>query len=96
MPKKVKFRPGSSHIERVPFTVTPSMIAYTAELYLGRDSSTKAATSGPAAFTSTGAAQVLNLPVVMPTAGTYHVYVRISEGDVSNLHQEPNDVTVGR
>ena len=95
MPKKVRFRAGSSHTARVPVTVTPSRLGYTAELYLGRDSSTKAATSGPVAFTSTGSGQLLSLPVIMPAAGTYHVYVRIAEGEISSVHQESSDVTVG-
>lgn len=94
MPKKVKFRAGSSHIARVPVTVTPSMLGYTAELYLGTNSSTKLATSGPVTFTSTGSGQSLSLPIIMPAAGTYHVYVQISEGEISSVHQDPSDVTV--
>jgi hypothetical protein len=94
----MSFPPGSLHTGRVPVTVTPVKLAgqaCQAELYLGPDPNTKAATSGPVPFTATGALQSLNLPVVMPAAGTYHVYRNISAGGLLfSASQDTSDVVV--
>jgi hypothetical protein len=77
--------PGSSHVASFPVTMTPSGQACTVELYLTVDNgATKAATTGPQAFTSTGAPQSVPMPaLVMPTASAdYKVFVDPKMGGV--------------
>lgn len=71
--------PGVSRTAVAPITVSPSGLSCQAELFLGPNDTTKVATSGLKAFTSTGAAQSVRLPVTMPTAGgvAYHVYLDV-------------------
>lgn len=71
--------PGVSRTAVAPITVSPAGLACSAELFLGPNDTTKVATSGLKAFTSTGAAQSVRLPVTMPTAGgvAYHVYLDV-------------------
>jgi hypothetical protein len=72
------FNPGSSHTANLSLTVKPTGMSCMAELWLSPDGSTKAATSGLVAFTATGAAQNVTLPVVMPTIqATYTVYLDV-------------------
>jgi hypothetical protein len=76
------FTHGTSHTANFPVTVKPSGLSCQVELYLGPNASTKSSTSGLVAFTSTGASQNLSLPVTMPAAGTYNVYINIYAGGV--------------
>lgn len=71
--------PGVSRTAVAPITVSPSGLSCQAELFLGPNDATKVVTSGLKAFTSTGVAQPVRLPVTMPTAGgvAYHVYLDI-------------------
>lgn len=71
--------PGIARTAVAPITVSPSGLSCQAELFLGPNDTTKVATSGLKAFTSTGAVQSVRLPVTMPTAGgvAYHVYLDI-------------------
>jgi len=70
--------PGVSRTAVAPITVIPSGLACEAELFLGPNDTTKVATSGRKAFTSTGASQLVRLPVTMPSAGaSYHVYLDV-------------------
>lgn len=71
--------PGSAQTAVAPITVSPSGLSCEAELFLGPNETTKVATSGRRAFTSTGASQSVSLPVTMPTAGglAYHVYLDV-------------------
>jgi len=71
--------PGVSRIAVAPITVSPSGLGCQAELFLGPNDTTKVATSGLKAFTSTGAAQSISLPVTMPTAGgvAYKVFLDV-------------------
>lgn len=70
--------PGTTRTARAPITVTPSGLSCQAELFLGPSETTKVVTSGRKAFTSTGAAQSVRLPVTVPTAGgVYHVYLDV-------------------
>jgi|GEM_PF-3291360 len=70
--------PGVSRTAVAPITVSPSGLACEAELFLGPNDATKSATSGKKSFTSTGAPQAVNLPVMMPTGGAaYHVYLDV-------------------
>lgn len=71
--------PGVSRTAVAPITVSPSGLSCQAELFLGPNDITKVATSGLKAFTSTGIAQSVRLPVTMPTAGgvAYHVYLDV-------------------
>lgn len=76
---------GVAYAATATFPVTPAGLACSAELFLSLDGTTKAATSGPAVFTSTGAAQAVTLQVTMPrpTAGqSYGVYLDIVSGGV--------------
>ena len=75
--------PGSSHGPSFPITMTPSGQPCTVELYLTKDSgATKAATTSPQAFTSTGAAQNVPMPaLVMPTVSAdYQVFIDAKMG----------------
>lgn len=71
--------PGSARTAVAPITVRPSGLSCEAELFLGPNETTKVATSGRRAFTSTGSSQSVSLPVTMPTAGglAYHVYLDV-------------------
>lgn len=75
--------PGSSHVSAFPVTVTPSGQSSSVELYLTADNgATKAATTGPQTFTSTGAPQSMTMPaLVMPTnSADYKVFVDVKMG----------------
>ena len=75
------FQPGSTHIANVNLTVMPVGMECTAEVWLTRDGVQTAATSGLIAFTSTGARQQIQMPVVMPALpGEYLVYLDIASG----------------
>jgi len=78
--KTSSFPVGSQKTATFPVTVIPSGLLCQVELWLGPNANTKSATSGLVAFTSTGAAQNLSLPITMPTAGTYNVYINIYVG----------------
>ena len=71
--------PGGTRTAVAPITVSPSGLSCQAELFLGPNVTTKVATSGLKAFTSTGAAQSVRLPVTMPSIGgvAYHVYLDV-------------------
>ncbi len=90
--------PGSSHTATISFPVAPAGLACTVELFLSKDGGvTKAATSGPIAFTSTGAAQSVALPIVMPSAGgyTYAAFVDVvSSGVLIAAYQATENVVI--
>ena len=70
--------PGTTRTAKAPITVSPSGLSCEAELFLGPSEATKVVTSGRKAFTSTGVAQSVRLPITMPTAGgVYHVYLDV-------------------
>ena len=82
--------PGSSRTATAPITAKPAGMACQAELFLGPNPTTKTATSGLKAFTSTGAPQAVSLPVTMPTppadeGAAYHVYIDVYAGGVKFL-----------
>jgi hypothetical protein len=66
---------GTTHTATFPVVVAPSGLACQVELYLGPNASTKSATTGLVAFTSTGASKNLALSITMPAAGIYNVYI---------------------
>jgi hypothetical protein len=77
------FAAGSAHTATASIPVSPAGLACTAELFLSLNGTTKAATSGQIAFTSTGAAQPISLTITMPSppAGqSYGVYLVIDFG----------------
>lgn len=78
------------------FPVTPAGISCTAELWLSKDGISKDATSGPRAFTSTGAVQSISFPVTMPAGGyNYRVFLDIlADGIVLALYEAIDQVTV--
>lgn len=77
------FAAGSAHTGTVPLTVSPSGLSCTAELFVGPNATTKTATSGPIAFTSTGASQNVVCPVTMPsTAQALSDYLNVVTGGV--------------
>lgn len=89
------FNAGSTKTAVVKPTVSPSGIACEIEVWLGPDVNTKSATSGKIAFTSTGTAQNVSVPIVMPaTEDSYHVYVGIYIGSLYYINYSENDVTV--
>lgn len=71
--------PGVAAAAVAPITVSPSGLSCGAELFLGPDEATKAATSGLVAFTSTGEPQSVRFPVTMPSPGgfAYHVFLDV-------------------
>lgn len=71
------FLPGVLKTAKIPITVVPAGLSCGVELFLGPNASTKVATSGLKAFTSTGLQQIVSAPVTMPAATgvTYHVYI---------------------
>ncbi len=89
--------PGSARTAVAPITVKPSGLNCEAELFLGPNETTKVATSGRRAFTSTGASQSVSLPVTMPTAGglAYHVYLDVFVNSYRLLaYQATEDVII--
>jgi len=74
------FAAGSTHNANMSISVSPAVMPCEAELFLSIDGgATKAATSSPIGFVSTGASQNVILPVTMPMVGGlyYTVYVDI-------------------
>ncbi len=68
---------------RLSVQVQPAGLSCDAELYLSTSGgATKAATSGKRTFVSTGAAQVIELPITTPAQGgvSYTVYIDIGYG----------------
>ena len=89
------FTPGSSKTAVVSIPVSPAGLTCTMELFLGPDPSTKVATSGPVAFTSTGVAQNVTLPLVMPAIeSTYHVYIDVIVAGELTGYQATEDVVI--
>lgn len=90
---------GSAHTATISIPVTPSGMSCTAELFLSLDNGvTKAVTSGPIAFTSTGTAQSIPLPITMPSPTTgqvYGVFIDIvSSGTLIGAYQGSEKVTI--
>ena len=70
------FAPGVIKTAKVPVDVDPSGLACQIEVFLGPNATTKTATSGLKAFTSTGAQQSVSAAITMPAGGaSYHVYI---------------------
>ena len=90
------FTKSSSHSATASITVAPAGLACTMELFLGPNQTTKTVTSGPIAFTSTGAPQNVVLPVVMPAVGgvTYHVYLDVIVAGALTGYQASEDVII--
>jgi len=57
--------------------VTMAGLSCEAELFLGPDETTKAATSGKIPFVSTGELQPVTLPIVIPAAGVYNPFIDV-------------------
>ncbi len=82
--------PGSSRTASAPITAKPAGMACEGELFIGPNETTKTATSGRKAFTSTGAAVSVSFPITMPTppsgeGASYHVYIDVYAGGVKFL-----------
>lgn len=71
------FGPGITKTAKVPVDVDPSGLSCQLEVFLGPNATTKVATSGLKAFTSTGLQQTINAAITMPAAAgvSYHVYI---------------------
>lgn len=78
------FTPSVTKTAMVPVDINPAGVACEIELFLGPNATTKSATSGRRAFTSTGASQIVNAPVTMPAASgvAYHVYIDLYVGGI--------------
>lgn len=75
------FMAGDSKTAKATLTMKPSGLACTGELWLSKDGTSKDATSGAKAFTSTGADQTISLPVTIPIGGyEYRVFLDIVTG----------------
>ena len=77
--------PGAAKTARVPITAKPAGMACEVEVFLGPNDTTKVVTSGRKPFTSTGASQLVNCPITMPTppageGAAYHVYIDVYTG----------------
>ena len=91
------FPPSVSKTAKAPITVSPAGLSCQAELFLGTSPTNKAATSGLISFTSTGAQQLISLPVTMPAAGgvAYHVYLDVyAEGYLLLAYLATEDVII--
>jgi hypothetical protein len=92
------FLAGSIHTAKVSILVSPGGMSCAAEVFLSTDGgATKAVTSGPISFVSTGANQNILLPVTMPSAGGnyYTVHAGISiEGSLLAEFQVTEEVIV--
>lgn len=89
--------PSVARTAVAPITVSPSGLSCQAELFLGPNDTTKVATSGLKAFTSTATSQPVRLPVTMPAAGgvAYHVYLDIFVNSYRLLaYQATEDVII--
>lgn len=76
------FAPGEQKTARVVLDLDPAGISGSAELWLTRDGTTKAATSGQVGFISTGSQQTILLPITMPAGGyEYGVALDIRAGE---------------
>jgi hypothetical protein len=80
IPQPSGFIAGSSHTATFQITVVPANLSYSVELWLGINTSTKAATSGKIPMISTGSAQNVAATITMPTGGTYNVYIDLYYG----------------
>ncbi len=81
-----QFAPNETKTAIAPIVAKPSGMNCEAELFLGPDPNTRAATSGRVPFVSTGAAKNVSLPITMPLApGTYHGYIDVFAGDLRFL-----------
>ena len=86
-PPPSPFEHGTAKTGLIGITATQNGKSCTAELFLGPDSSTKTATSGPISFTSASLASV-SAPITLPaTPATYNVYVSIVCGTVTQVIQ---------
>ena len=91
------FAPGVIKTAKVPVDVDPSGLSCQIEVFLGPNATTKTATSGLKSFTSTGAQQIISLPVTMPSAEgvSYHVYLDVYvEGYLLMAYVATEDVII--
>ena len=76
-----QFAPSAQKTAVAPITISPAGLNCQAELFLGLNDVTPAASSGFRPFVSTGGPQQITCPVTMPASpGTYHVYVDVYVG----------------
>jgi hypothetical protein len=79
----IVFPPNAAKLAKVPVTVSPSGVACALEAFVGPTETQKLATSGPIAFTSTGAVQNVNCPITMPVTSTVmHAYIDLTSGGI--------------
>lgn len=90
------FAPGESRTAIATFPIKPAGLACAAELWLSRDGSTKDATSGEIAFTSTGLDQSIDCSIVTPPGGyAYQVLLDIrADGILIMAFRADEDVIV--
>ena len=91
-----QFELSEAKIALAPITVLPSGLYCQAEVFLGPNEATKVATSGMVSFTSTGAEQLVRLPITMSDVeGSYHVYIDIYvEDTLIAAYQGIEDVVI--
>ncbi|KKN87083.1 hypothetical protein LCGC14_0263530 [marine sediment metagenome] len=91
-----EFAPGEAKTAVAPITMSPAGLSCQAEIFLGPNDTTKVATSGKVAFTSTGVSQNIRLPIAMPAeGGPYHVYIDVyTEGLLVLAYQVIEDVVI--
>ena len=91
-----QFSPGASKTTNLTILVSPAGLNCTAEIFLTQDGTTKAVTSGPQPFVSTGTNQILQIPIVMPqVANTYLVRLIIMSGGTQIAsYQAPESVVL--
>ena len=88
------FTHGTTYTANFQVTKIPAGLSCQIEVWLGPNTTTKSATSGLLAFTSTGAAQVMARPVTMPAAGIYNVYIDVYVSGVMTERWTDTPVTV--
>lgn len=88
------FVSGSTHTAAINLTIAPSGLNCQIELWLSPNQTTKSATSGLVAFTSTGQSQSVSCSVKMPAAGTYNVYLDLYQNGVLLAGYSAGTITV--
>ncbi len=90
-----QFAPGEAKTAIAPITAKPAGMNCEAELFLGPDELTKAASSDRIPFVSTGARQNVSLPIAMPSEGSYHGYIDVfTEGMRFLAYKTKEDIVV--
>ena len=89
-----QFNPGEEGVAIATFPTKPAGLECTAELWLVSDM-TKVATSGRIPFTSTGVDQTIQVPLTMPSSGTYQALLGIfTDNILIRAFYDPEEIVI--